>query len=89
MGCDHSDALLEHYPRAYRVRLDRETGVCVYTEALGGDTSGAGHSLHIEAVDEPMDDALFFDLRQATEPAGPTRTLSRLFGWSAYPGTTS
>jgi hypothetical protein len=50
---------LEAYPEAYRVRLDVGTGVCVRNEALGGSISGQGHDLRIEAVDEPMDDALF------------------------------
>jgi hypothetical protein len=51
--------LLDAYPDAFRVRLDVATGVCVLTEALGGDLSGRGHDLRIEAVDEPMPDDLF------------------------------
>jgi len=47
------------YPTRYRVRLDRQTGVCVATEALDGTWAGSGHDVRIEAVDEPMDDALF------------------------------
>ncbi|MGY2084561.1 hypothetical protein [Blastococcus sp. SYSU DS0539] len=51
--------LLATYPDAFRVRLDVRTGVCVLTEAIGGDVSGRGHDLRIEAVDEPMGDELF------------------------------
>ena len=47
------------YPTATRVRLDVGTGVCVSTEALDGTWAGDGHEVLIEAVDEPMDDALF------------------------------
>ncbi|MBB3086003.1 hypothetical protein [Geodermatophilus sabuli] len=47
------------YPTEYLVRLDVQTGVCVWTEALDGTWVGTGHVLRIEAVDEPMDDALF------------------------------
>jgi hypothetical protein len=54
-----ADQLLAEYPEAFRVRLDVGTGVCVRTEEIGGLTPGAGHELRIEAVDEPMDDALF------------------------------
>ena len=47
------------FPEAFRVRVDVGTGVCVLTEEIGGRTPGAGHQVRIEAVDEPMDDALF------------------------------
>jgi hypothetical protein len=47
------------YPTEYLVRLDARTGVCVWTEALDGTWVGTGHVLRIEAVDEPMPDALF------------------------------
>ncbi|WP_409331786.1 hypothetical protein [Trujillonella humicola] len=47
------------YPSATRVRVDVGTGVCVLTEALDGTWAGEGHEVLIEAVDEPMDDALF------------------------------
>jgi hypothetical protein len=47
------------YPGTWRVRLDVGTGVCVLTEELVGAPRGNGHELRIEAVDEPMDDALF------------------------------
>lgn len=47
------------YADAHRVRLDVAAGVCVYTEELGGTHAGEGHDLRIEAVDEPMRDALF------------------------------
>jgi hypothetical protein len=58
------EAMLDDYPEAYRVRLDAGTGVCVRTEALGGSVAGQGHDLRIEAVDEPMDDALFVEPRR-------------------------
>lgn len=53
------EGVREGYPDAYRVRLDLGTGVCVLTEALDGSPRGSGHELRIEAVDQPMDDALF------------------------------
>lgn len=65
--------LLERYPEAHRVRLDRETGVCVSSRAIGGDPVSE-HDVRIEAVDEPMDDELFVDDQ-------PPR-----FGWSPVPG---
>ncbi|MGH3518598.1 MAG: hypothetical protein ACRDQ7_14510 [Haloechinothrix sp.] len=49
------------YADAHRVRLDVATGVCVYTEELGGTHAGNGHDLRIEAVDELMHGALFAD----------------------------
>jgi hypothetical protein len=53
-------AELATYPDAYRVRLDVGTAVCVLTEAIGGEPMPvSGHEVRIEAVDEPMDDALF------------------------------
>jgi hypothetical protein len=69
--------LLSEYPEAFRVRLDVGTGVCVQTEEIGGLTPGAGHAVRIEAVDEPMDDALFRNRR-------PRR--QQRFGWNRYPG---
>lgn len=47
------------YADAHRVRLDVQTGVCVYTEELGGSSAGSGHDMRIEAVDEPTTDELF------------------------------
>ena len=47
------------YPSATRVRVDVGTGVCVLAEALDGTWAGAGHEIVVEAVDEPMADALF------------------------------
>ena len=73
---DHPQHILAEYPDAYRVRLDVETGVCVLTEELGGLRPGHGHDLRIEAVDEPMDDALFVQ---------PRRGLLRRRGRSPYP----
>ncbi|MGY1617484.1 hypothetical protein ACI797_12160 [Geodermatophilus sp. SYSU D00691] len=49
----------EAYPERWRVRLDVGTGVCVLTEELLDLPRGNGHELRVEAVDEPMDDALF------------------------------
>jgi hypothetical protein len=65
--------VLTEYPDAFRVRLDVGTGICVLTRAIGGLTPGAGHSLRIEAVDEPMPDDLFVE---------PRRGLFRRSGWS-------
>ncbi|TDE95980.1 hypothetical protein EXU48_06965 [Occultella glacieicola] len=38
------------YPDAYRVRLDVGTGICVYSEEIGGERAGTGHSLRIESA---------------------------------------
>ena len=56
---DDPERLLAVYPETFRVRLDVGTGVCVLTEELDGRRPGHGHDLRIEAVDDPMDDALF------------------------------
>jgi hypothetical protein len=58
---DYPQYVLAAYPDAFRVRLDVGTGVCVFTEQIGGLTPGAGHDVRIEAVDEPMDDDLFVE----------------------------
>ncbi len=70
--------LLEAYPDAFRVRLDVQTGVCVLTAEIGGLHPGAGHDVQIEAVDEPMDDALFTAPRRRPFRRGP--------GWAPSPG---
>jgi hypothetical protein len=75
---DRPEHVLEAYPDAFRVRLDVQTGVCVLTEEIGGLRPEKGHDLRIEAVDEPMDDALFLAPRR-----GPFRRGS---GWSAVFG---
>ena len=75
---EYGGPMLDEYPEAFRVRLDVGTGVCVLTKEIGGLTSGAGHEVRIEAVDEPMDDELFRDPRR----------LPRESGWSQYPGPT-
>ncbi len=75
---DYPEHILAAYPDAFRVRLDVGTGVCVFTEELGGLTPGVRHDLRIEAVDEPMADDLFVPPRR-----GPLRRRS---GWSALPG---
>jgi hypothetical protein len=61
---DYPEYVLARYPDGYRVRLDVGTGVCVFTEEIGGLTPGRGHDLRIEAVDEPMDDDLFVPPRR-------------------------
>lgn len=76
-GGGRSEYLLADYAEAFRVRLDLQTGVCVLTEEIGGLRPGKGHDVRIDAVDEPMDDALFVPRR------GPFRRSS---GWSALPG---
>jgi hypothetical protein len=75
---DDLERVLPTYPEAFRLRLDVGTGVCVRTEQIGGLTPGAGHDLRIEAVDDPMDDALF------RPPAGPRREPAG--GWQPVPG---
>ena len=62
---DYPELVLPVYPDAYLVRLDVGTGVCVFTEEIGGMTPGAGHDLRIEAVDEPMADDLFVEPRRS------------------------
>ncbi|MGY1672244.1 hypothetical protein [Geodermatophilus sp. SYSU D00710] len=52
------------YPTAHLVRLDVATGVCVWAEPLDGTYAGETHDLRIEAVDEPMSDALFHRARR-------------------------
>ncbi|MEE6273342.1 hypothetical protein V2J56_08280 [Georgenia sp. MJ206] len=47
------------YPDAFRVRLDVGTGICVYTEELGGTRPGTGHDLTLEEVDADMPADLF------------------------------
>jgi hypothetical protein len=56
------------------VRLDVQTGVCVFTSAP--DRLVPGHDLRIEAVDEPMDDALFVQPRR--------RGFLRRRGWQPF-----
>jgi hypothetical protein len=70
---DYPEHILASYPDAYRVRLDVGTGVCVFTEEIGGLAPGPRHDVRIEAVDEPMDDDLF---------VSPPRGLFRRRGWS-------
>ncbi|GAA1237491.1 hypothetical protein GCM10009676_22380 [Prauserella halophila] len=43
----------------YVIRLDVATGVCVYSEDVGGTDSGQGHDVAIEGADEDMPDELF------------------------------
>ncbi|MGY1592760.1 hypothetical protein ACI79D_12340 [Geodermatophilus sp. SYSU D00708] len=68
------DAVLAEYPQRYRVRLDVGTGVCVWIDDPERLTPGL--DLRIEAVDEPMDDALFTE---------PRRGLFRRRGWQPGP----
>ncbi|MGY1734037.1 hypothetical protein ACI798_21225 [Geodermatophilus sp. SYSU D01045] len=49
--------VLDRYPEAYRVRLDEQTGTCVWIDDPG--SLGVDLDVRIEAVDEPMDDGLF------------------------------
>jgi hypothetical protein len=49
----------------------------VLTEEIGGLSPGTGRDLRIEAVDEPMDDALFVTPRRWPFRRSP--------GWSAVP----
>ncbi|MFB0836226.1 hypothetical protein ACX8Z9_15270 [Arthrobacter halodurans] len=48
-------------PGRSRVRIDLQTAVCVYSEALDGADRGAGHDLGILGVDEYMLDDLFVE----------------------------
>jgi hypothetical protein len=68
---------------AHLVALDVATGICVSTRELGGPDDGRGFEVTIEAVDEPMPDALFAErvpergplarLRDRLGPARPGR----------------
>jgi hypothetical protein len=61
---DHPGHLLATYPDAHRVRLDLGTGVCVFSEEIGGEAPGPRHDVRIEAVGEPMDDDRFVPPRR-------------------------
>lgn len=62
---------------AYLVRLDVASGVCVYSEDLGGSSSGQGHDVAIEGVDEDMPEKLF--------AAADRRRRRRRRGFQPYP----
>ncbi|OLT47980.1 hypothetical protein BJF85_13920 [Saccharomonospora sp. CUA-673] len=68
---NHEPAPGTVFADSYLVRLDTETGVCVYSEDLGGSSAGQGHDLVIEAVDEHLPDNLFGPLR-TRRGVGPT-----------------
>lgn len=48
-----------YYASAYRVRLDRATGICVSVSELGGPRDGAGFDVTIYDVDVTYADTLF------------------------------
>ncbi|MBB3663387.1 MULTISPECIES: hypothetical protein [Prauserella salsuginis group] len=56
---NHEPAPGTVFADAYLVRLDVATGVCVFSEDVGGTRSGQGHDVVIEGVDEDMPDELF------------------------------
>ncbi|GAA1199680.1 hypothetical protein [Prauserella alba] len=56
---DHEPPRGTVFADAYVVRLDVATGVCVFSEDVGGTRSGQGHDVTIEGVDEDMADELF------------------------------
>lgn len=65
---------------AHLVALDVATGICVSTQELGGPNDGRGFEVTIEAVDEPMSDALFAErlpphgrLARLRDRLGPAR----------------
>ena len=47
------------FPGRTAVRIDLETGICVASQSLDGDTAGAGHWMVLLGVDEYMLDDLF------------------------------
>ncbi|MDQ0279191.1 hypothetical protein QO003_003494 [Arthrobacter silviterrae] len=47
------------FPGRTAVRIDLETAVCVASQSLDGDTSGAGHWMVLHGIDEYMLDDLF------------------------------
>ncbi|MEO6531234.1 MAG: hypothetical protein ABI563_12515 [Specibacter sp.] len=47
------------FPGRTAVRIDLETGICVASQSLDGDTAGAGHSMVLLGIDEYMLDDLF------------------------------
>ena len=50
------------FPGRTAVRIDLETAVCVASQSLDGETSGAGHWINILGVDEYMLDDLFEEI---------------------------
>jgi len=60
-----------------KVRLDLQTGICVYAEYLGDTGGHLDHDLRILRVDEPFDNALFDAL--------PVRRWWRRFSWRRVP----
>lgn len=47
------------YADAYRIQLDRATGICVGMRELGGEQDGEGFEVTLHQVDAPYPDALF------------------------------
>ncbi|WP_394941526.1 hypothetical protein [Psychromicrobium sp. YIM B11713] len=47
------------FPGRTALRIDTETGICVASQSLEGETAGQGHWISIHAVDEYMLDDLF------------------------------
>ena len=47
------------YPGRTAVRIDLQTAICVASQSLDGETSGAGHSMTLKGIDEYMLDDLF------------------------------
>lgn len=60
------------HAEAHVVRLDVGTGICVYTEQVGGSWHGRGHDVVVEAVDEDLPDDMF-----VSPPSGLRRLLRR------------
>ncbi|MHA7306347.1 hypothetical protein ACX80E_14050 [Arthrobacter sp. TMN-49] len=50
------------FPGRTAVRIDLETGICVASQSLDGDTAGAGHWMVLLGIDEYMLDDLFEEI---------------------------
>lgn len=50
------------FPGRTAVRIDVQTGICVASQSLDGDTAGAGHAMVLHGVDEYMLDDLFEEI---------------------------
>ncbi len=50
------------FPGRTAVRIDVQTGICVASQSLDGNTAGAGHAMVLHGVDEYMLDDLFEEI---------------------------
>lgn len=65
------------HPGRTAVQIDVATGVCVASRSLDGDTSGSGHALLIQGVDEYMLDDLFEEAGMGLTDVGSSGSWTR------------